>query len=347
MGLFNAIFSNAKLGIQISNQVIKSVLKDRGLFVYPIVMALLSFVLLALIFAPLILGGALVLGPVFILFALLAYYFVLTYMSTYFLFAMYIAYKAFIQGKKISMMQALSSAGQYSAYIFRWAVFYTIVMTVVKLLESQLRGLLGMFIDILASIGLFLGMTFAPPIIFEDKVGPIEAVKRSSQFIINNIGKTFSGIIYFDIISFVIKIIGIIFIVSAILMGMYDLHLLDPVMMFLFKSTTVMLFGFTLIGPTNLVVVAAIFAMGIAIAIIGMLFNYVMLHIYYLVIYDYVKNGDIPKGMDESLIKASIKHSTGARGIVARGKPGSSQKQNIVGNLFQTGDSPDLKDFVK
>ncbi len=58
MGFFNALFGNAKLGIQISNQVIKTLLKDKELFAYPVIMAMLSFVLLVAIFVPFVVFGA-------------------------------------------------------------------------------------------------------------------------------------------------------------------------------------------------------------------------------------------------------------------------------------------------
>ncbi len=354
MGFFGNLFGNAKLGIQISNQVIKTLLKDKELFIYPVIMALLSFVILVGIFVPFILFGGLSYGFLSLLFILIVYYFITTLMATYFLFGMYIAFTSFVQGKKIGIGQALSQAGAYGSLILKWTLFYTALMTVVKLIESRSRGLIGSLINIAIGIGLFLGTTFAVPIIFHDKIGPIDAVKKSALFIVNNIGKTFSGIIYFDIISFIIKIIGVIFIASAIIMAFVDI-----------AGITIGVAGFTIIGHTSAIAIAAVFIIGIAIYIVGALFNYVTLHIYYLVIYDYVTSGKAPKGMDETLIKSSIKHSTGATGLQAQPPPqpqskakkskgkgsddGSSTGPTPAGGLFQSGggDAPDLKDFVK
>jgi hypothetical protein len=343
VGILGSIFGNARLGIQISNQVIGTLLKDKELFIYPVVMAILSFFILVVFFVPFILLGGLAFGFVSLLVMLIIYYLVTTFMATYFLFAMYIAFTSFVQGKKIGMGAALSQAQAYLPLIIRWALFYTVLITVVKLLESQSRGLIGQIINFAVGIGLFLGTTFAVPIIFEDKIGPIDAVKKSAMFIINNIGKTFSGIIYFDIISFVIKIVGVLFIASALLMAILDaIH------------ASVTLGGFTILGHTSLFAIVATGVIGIAIYVIGELFNYVTLHIYYLVVYEYVKNGKVPKGMDETLIRSSISHggapgpSTGSKpGAKGKGK-GQSQPSNF-GGLFQSGggDAPDLKSFVK
>ncbi|MCL5008043.1 MAG: hypothetical protein M1562_02225, partial [Candidatus Marsarchaeota archaeon] len=99
--------------------------------------------------------------------------------------------------------------------------------------------------------------------------------------------------------------------------------------------TSVVVSGFTILSHTSILVAGVVFLIGVAILIIGDLFTYVTLHLYYLVIYDYVKNSNLPKGMDETLIKSSI-HGTAA-------------KKGNGGGLFQTGGgtSPDMKDFVK
>ncbi len=344
MGILGNIFGNAKLGIQISNQVVGTLLKDKELFIYPVVMAILSFLVLVVFFVVFVLFGGLIFGPLSLVVMLVFYYLITTFIATYFLFAMYIAFTSFVQGKKIGMVAALLQAQAYLPLIIEWALFYTVLITVVKLLESQFKGLIGQIINFAIGIGLFLGTTFAVPIIFEEKIGPLDAVKRSATFIINNIGKTFSGIIYFDVISLVIKVVGVLFILSALFMGFLDI-----------THTNITLGGFTILGHTSLFEIAAIFVIGIAIYVIGALFNYVTLHIYYLVVYDYVKNGKVPKGLDETLIRSSISHG-GVPGPTTKpgkpgkgGKGGKGQDQGAFGGLFQSGggDSPDLNTFVK
>lgn len=335
MGFWDALFPNIKLGINISNQVIKTLFKDKELFIYPLVMAVLAFALLIIVFVPFIILGGLGFGPLSFVVLLIVYYLITTFMATYFLFALYIAFKSFVQGKKIGMMNALGQAANYLPQIIAWTIFYTIVLTIVRLIESRVRGIAGFIVNAVIGIALFLGVTFAVPIIYEDKVGPIEAVKRSATFIINNIGKTFSGIIYFDIISFVIKIIGILFILGAIFAIILN-----------GSGTTVTLGGFTILGNTSWYVIGGLIVIGIAIYIIGVLFNYVTLHIYYLVLYDYVKNGKVPKGMDESLIKSSIKKKATSSSGSSGGGGG------LFGNLFQSSGNdsdtnPDMQSFVK
>ncbi len=356
MGFLSALFPNIELGIKISNQVIGTLLKDKELFIYPVVMALIAFLLLVVVFVPFIFLGGLVAGPLSLIALLIIYYLITTFVATYFLFALYIAFTNFVQGKKIGMGAALSQAKAYLPQIIQWTIFYTIVMLIVRLIEgaaSNNRGALGFVLQLVLqeviAIGLFLGTTFAIPVMYEDKVGPIQAVKRSAMFIINNIGKTFSGIIYFDIIAFVIKAVGGVFILSAIFMGVVDL-MID-------SGATI-----PFMGHVSLIWIIVTFILGLAIYIIGALFNYVTLHIYYLVVYDYVRNHKAPKGMDETLITSSIKHTTGATGLQGGGRgsgkkggsSGGGQQQGgsggIFGGLFQSGGGnspPDMKDYVK
>ncbi len=323
MGFLDSLFGNAKLGFQISNQVIKVLLKDRGLFVYPVVMALISFILLVIVFVPFILFGGLSFGFLSLMVLSVLYYFITAFIATYFLFALYIAFKSYVKGTKIGMFDALSQAGSRLPEIINWAIFYTVARTIIKLIEETFnRGVIGFLVQSIISIGLFLGMTFAVPIIFEDDVGPIEAVKRSAMFIINNLGKTFSGILYFDLIGFIIKIIGGVFIAGAIVAGLLD-----------FFGISIVLGGFTIIGHTSLLAIGVIFLIGLGIYIVGDLFNYVTLHIYYLVIYEYVKYNKIPKGMDESLIKSSIMRGGAPSAGGKSGKGGGNQQS---GGLFQT-----------
>ena len=334
MGILEALFSNAQVGIQLSNQVIKVLLKDKGLFVYPVAMAILSLAILLAVFVPLVFfsgGFFLALGPIAIIFMLIVYYFIATLIATYFIFALYIAFKAYIAtGKKMPMGTALSKAGAYTGLIVQWAVAYTIIRTVIKLIEGQSRGIVEFLIQAIAGIGLFLGTTFAAPIIFEERVGPIDAIKKSASFIINNLGKTFSGIIYFDIIGFIIKAVAGIFIVASILMLFLNLFNVD-----------IAVAGFTILGHTGYLAIGLVFLVGLAIFIIGDLFTYVTLHLYYLVVYDYVRNGKVPEGMDETLIRSSIQGS-----MVRKG--GKGKAQPTFANLFQSGpEPPDMKDFVQ
>ena len=196
MGFWDALPGNIGLGVQISNQVTKTLLQDKELFIYPAVMAVLSFLILLVVFIPVVLLGGLTYGPLALVVIFLVYYLVTTFIATYFLFALYIAFKSFVQGKKIGMLAALSQASSYTSEIIGWTIFYAVVMTLVRVIESYAsrNAIIGWIVNAAIGIGLFLGMTFAIPIIFEDSVGPWEAVKRSAKFIINNIGKTFKSL---------------------------------------------------------------------------------------------------------------------------------------------------------
>lgn len=338
MGILEALFSNAKIGIQLSNQLVKVLLKDKGLFAYPVFMAIISFLILFVVFVPLVLftGGAfLAFGFISIIAALILYYFITTLIATYFIFALYIAFKAFVDtGKKMPMGTALSKAGAYTGLIIQWTIVYTLIRTVIKLIEER-GGIAGALVRIVAGIGLFLGTTFAIPVIYEEHVGPIAAIKKSATFIINNLGKTFAGIIYFDVIGFVIKMIGGLFIASAIIMLVLRLF-----------NISVAVAGFTIIGQTSFLVMGIIALIGISIFIVGDLFTYVTLHLYYLVVYDYVRNGKVPAGMDETLIRSSVRGVAMGKG----GKKGKGGNQPpTFGGLFQSNGPkpPDMKDFVK
>ena len=60
---------------------------------------------------------------------------------------------------------------------------------------------------------------FAIPVIIDNKVGPIDAIKTSAKFIFKNFGKTFGGFAYADVYSILIILAGIALIIGGVVLA--------------------------------------------------------------------------------------------------------------------------------
>ena len=274
-------FTRAKAGWSIARSVRMLVSGDRGLLVYPVVSGIIGIILFALRFA----------GVLFIPFkapvnwkiiaGMAVAYVVTGFFSTYFLVAMLIAFKSYEEGTKISMGEALSRTRPYSRRILQWAIFYTILVMILRAIESRFRGISQLIIAGIGTIGITVATFFAVPAILEKKVGPIDAVKESIGTIKRTIGPVFGGVAYIDIYTLGFVLIGL-------FVG--------------FAGLTIM--------PTFLLKIA-VMAAGAAFLVLGLVLNFTYFNIFKLLLYDYFNGGKLPDGFDEQLLQSAIKRRKG------------------------------------
>lgn len=273
------MFENLKEGWKIGRTVRRMVFSDKGLLAFPLLSMLVVFIETIVIFVPLAFVQASSLLSIILLFL---YYLVAFFTSTYIVMAMLISFRAFESGERLGMGEAFSKTNEYAVQIFEWAMFEAIVTMIIRALESN-RGrggaaIAGIILGAITSFALSLASIFVIPVILDKKLGPISALKESGSFILKNFGKTFGGLLYSDLYTL------------AIIFGGFAIIIVGLALMF-----TISLF---------LVVVPII---GFIIMVFGFLLNHVMLNVFRLVIYDYVNSGKVPGGMDQELLKASIK----------------------------------------
>jgi hypothetical protein len=297
------VFENIKSGIKVANATRKLVLSDKQLLMYPVVSVIVgiiaAIIMVALGLVIFIFSGIqLMTTPAIVLFIvfILLTYFVLFFITTYFTVAMLLAFREFGKGKKISMGTALSGAGAYTTQILEWSIFYTIIATIIHVIEGAIRaafsryGFSGTIISGLITGGVNLALAaavaFALPVIIDEKKGPIDTIKASTSFIMKNFGDTFGGLLYTSLVE-----------IALILMGLG----------LIFIGITPYLFSFTIPGGATLLFAIAFIVIGFLVMVLGIILRYVLFNCFKLIVYDYKTRKTLPKGFDSKLIDSSIK----------------------------------------
>lgn len=315
--VFDNFISNIKNGFKVANAVRKLVFSDKGLFMYPILAIIIDLVVAALVVGvgvAIFLTGALsglstgeyILIAIAVLFVL---YFILFFVISYFTMAMLIAFREHMKGKHMGMGDALGSTSAYTTLIIKWALFYTVIITIIDIIEALVRaalsrfGIAGRVISGLITGGMDLALAaavaFSLPVILDERKGPIDALRASISFIAKNFGDTFGGLIYTEIFQIVFLLMGL----GCIFLGFIAITNSGSV-----ASASV---G-TLLGVLGI----AMLIIGFVLILVGILLRYVLFNCFKLIIYDYKTRHTLPKGFDAKLIDNSIKR---------KNKPGSGK----------------------
>ena len=278
------MFENLKNGWKLGSATRKLIFGDKGLLVYPIVGGIITFLLALALFVPLVLTIATA-SNTLILAAVILFGFVSTFVSIYFLVALLLAFRQYSRtGKKMAMGDALAQASQYWVQILEWAVFYTIIVTILRAIESRIQGIGGFLIGAIGSMALALATIFVVPSIIDNKTGPIKSIENSVKMITKNFGTTFGGIIYSDLYALMFVIPGILLFVLGIIIA----------------------FGASIPG-------IALAIVGIVLFVFGIMLNYVTSNAFILILYDYVNTGKLPKGFTEEMMDNAIRKKKSSR----------------------------------
>lgn len=277
------MFENVKAGWALGKQVRKLVFSDRGLIIYPILSAVVVFAEMLLIFLSFFLTIPFTYsqgpGAIYIL-ALFIFYLASTFTSTYILVALLLAFRAYASGKRISMGEAFSQTRQYAKLILEWAIFYSVVIMVVRLIEQRL-GAIGRIIFGLASgVAIGIATIFVIPVIIDNRVGPIHAMKQSAEFFLKNFGKTFGGLVYSDLYNLMFIAGGI----AIIIMGALALS-------------------------ASAILGVAVATLGVVLFVFGMIMNFLTTNVFKLILFEYMNGKGLPNGISEELMKQSIQKS--------------------------------------
>lgn len=336
-------FTNFFNGIGTANEVRKLVLKDKRLLVYPVVMAIVAGLLAIIIgFVSIVTTGELAavasstnsnaaLIPIVI--TAFVIYVVVYFVASYFTTAMLIAFRSFTKGKQMSFNDALGHANSYISLLLQWAVFFAVITVIVDLIEAAIRaalrryGIAGNFISSMitgiASMALGLVAMFSMPVIIDNRTGPVATIKASGKFIIKNFGQTFGGLIYSDIVQYLMSAVGAVLIFAGFLLsplsagfGVIGLLMAFLIILLLSMSEVGALIVFAgaiigaLVAPQAMGFAAvALVAVAFAIITLGFLLKYVLFACFTLIIYDYKARGTVPKGFDKDLVDSAVKNN--------------------------------------
>ena len=296
----DSMFERMKSGWRLARSVRKSVSRDRGIYTYPIISGLVSVIVFVSTIIALFISvpsGSPYLYLIYFI-ALFIAYVVVWFLSTLVVLSMLIAYRAFNSGSPVSIRAAFGEAWTYRRVAFEWGLFYGVLMMILRIIESRIRGIGGI---ILGAIGAFIisaATFFAVPAILDYRSGPIKAVEQSVSVIRRNFGQTFGGVAYIDLYTLIFALSGFgLFILGIVLMGS----------------------SIGIIAP--LVLIAA----GVILLIVALILNFTYMNILKLVLFDYANGKGLPEGFDEQEINKAIKRR-GSGGMAFR---------NLLGNNGQ------------
>ncbi len=276
------MFERMKAGWRLAKQVRHSVSKDRTLYLFPILSGFVGVLLFAMTFLAILL--AFPLGSsgsdYFYLAGFILTYVLVGFFSTYFLMSMLIAYRAYSGGNPVSFRSAMSQAWGFKTQILEWAVFYTILVMILRVIESRFRGIVQLLVATAGSLLIAIATFFAVPAILNNKVGPIKAVEESVSTIKKNFGSTFGGVAYVDLYTLIFTLGGFLIILLSIFL------------LSVFASLLIMISGI---------------AAGLVIMAFGLILNYTYLNVLKLVLFDYVNGKGLPEGFNEGDIRNAIR----------------------------------------
>jgi hypothetical protein len=271
-----------KAGWRLARLIRKSVSKSRGIFYYPLISGIVSVAVFAVSFISLFITISFNFSSATV--AIYAGGFVLAYiitgfLSTLILLSMLMAYRAYNSGTPISLREAFGKAWSYRKQAMEWALFYTLLVMILRIIESRFRGIGQIVVGAIGSMMIAIATFFAIPSILDNRSGPIRAVKESVATITKNFGQTFGGVAYVDLYTLIFTLSGLL-----LLFG-----------------------GIFLIPVTLLLIPVVIIVAGVLFMILGVVLNYTYMNVLKLVLFDYLNGKGLPEGFSEDDIRSAIK----------------------------------------
>jgi len=118
------------------------------------------------------------------------------FVGVYFNVALAFAANEQIEGRRISVRQALGMAWSRRRVVFTWALLSAVVGMIIQLIESRL-GILGRLMGILGGLAWAVATFLVIPVLAFEDLGPIEALKQSSHLIKTTFGTIARGALRF------------------------------------------------------------------------------------------------------------------------------------------------------
>ncbi len=291
-----AFFQNFNVGWQLGKQVRKLVFGDKKLLMYPVFIMVISILELGALFSIYFFSSGLSfmstnsqLAELLSILEIFVAYLLITFTATYGIIAMLIAFRAYSSGKEMGLVEAISITSGYTKYILEWAIFYAIVLMVLRMMSRN--RMIGFMANLVGGIALSIATIFVVPVIIDNKLGPIAAIKLSAKTFIDNFGRTVGGIAFIDLYNLVFILVGVAIFAGGILAF----------------SLTGSLFAFAYGYMIPIIAMAA----GVLFIIFGILMMYVSSNVYRFILYEFINGKPLPNGIDENLIKSQV---PGAKG---------------------------------
>ncbi len=124
----------------------------------------------------------------------------------------------YFNGEKPTVADGLRFSASRIGAIFSWAVIAAVVGTILKIIQENV-GSLGKIITGIIGIVWNIAAFFVVPVIAYEKLGPIDALKRSTQLMKEKWGESLGATFSFGLIQFVsvLMVGGVLFLLGSII----------------------------------------------------------------------------------------------------------------------------------
>ncbi len=181
-------------------------------------------------------------------------------------------------GGEPTVADGLNAAGSRLPQIAAWALVSATVGMILKLIENA-HERVGEFISSLLGLGWTVLTYFVVPVLVVEKVGPFEAIRRSTQILRKTWGEALVGNVGISLVMLLLAIPGILLAVIGI-----------------FLCTKVLALGLTVLALAGLYI--------LLLSAAGSALNGIFL----TALYQYAANGQVPDGFDRDNMEQAFKH---------------------------------------
>ncbi len=142
-------------------------------------------------------------------FLLLVFYVVNYFIVVFFNMALIHCTRLYFRGEEVSVRAGLQFSMSRIGVIFSWAFFAATIGLLLRVIQENV-GWVGKIITGLVGVVWSIATFFVVPVIAYEKLGPLEAVKRSSQLMKQKWGESLAGNFSFGLIQFLgMMIVGL------------------------------------------------------------------------------------------------------------------------------------------
>lgn len=226
MGFFDRLSASIQL-IKESWGILK---KDKELMLYPFVSAVISIILLLVIFVPVVLAGAGA-GTIFVSF--IVFYFLAAIVGTFFTAGLIGSANMRLNGKNPRFSDGIKIASKNFPKILGWAILNATVGLILRTIAEGDNIIAKIISYIIAFAWSMLTLFTIPVLLFENK-GVFSSVKRSGEIFKKTWGESVVGTFSIGALFVVGFLIGLGLIFLALLSGIFVLFAVVFVLVFIF-----------------------------------------------------------------------------------------------------------------
>lgn len=275
--------------------------KDKELFAFPILSGIFSLIfVIAMLFPTVIVSlihnvqPSFVSGGMFYL-TIFIIYFGLAFISIFFNVCVVYTVKKRFEGGNSTFGEAIGFAFSRIHLIFSWSIISATVGLILRILDNlaERLGLIGelvmkILVSILGMIWTLLTLFVIPSMVYYN-IGPIAAIKKSTEALKKTWGESLIRIYGLGIIQFVFIILGILFAIG------------------LFVALSAIGLGLTGILITLLLAVIYFVAIIVFFSVANTIFN--------TALFVYAETGKIPMGYNEEVLKGAFGKKEEKKGL--------------------------------